>query len=159
VESVKYVYTSADKFDSRFDDCTGFASSLNNELKQILEEEASESKKIKIIQEEIVKRKNLVEQQVEINIVEVIERNAQQIDQEAVTGWMNSPGHRANILTANFDETGIGIAQVKNYFIITQVFITRSDCGYQTGPCCEKEGYYPYCYVPLGCEEMVCVEK
>ena len=28
-----------------------------------------------------------------------------------VDGWMNSPGHRRNILTSGFDEIGIGIAQ------------------------------------------------
>lgn len=28
---------------------------------------------------------------------------------DTVEGWMNSPGYRANILTADFDETGIGV--------------------------------------------------
>jgi uncharacterized protein YkwD len=30
--------------------------------------------------------------------------------QAVVTGWMNSPGHRANILNANFTEIGVGVA-------------------------------------------------
>jgi uncharacterized protein YkwD len=47
--------------------------------------------------------------------------------QQAVSGWMNSPGHRANILNPNFTHTGIGIAAVprdgKGYIYATQVFI------------------------------------
>jgi hypothetical protein len=30
--------------------------------------------------------------------------------EESVREWMNSPGHRKNILTKEFDETGVGIA-------------------------------------------------
>lgn len=32
----------------------------------------------------------------------------QQTPEEVVAGWMNSPGHRANILNGNFQEIGIG---------------------------------------------------
>ena len=37
--------------------------------------------------------------------------NANATPQAVVNGWMNSPGHRANILNANFTEIGIGYAQ------------------------------------------------
>ncbi len=33
----------------------------------------------------------------------------------AVTGWMNSPGHRANILNAGYQDVGFGIANVAEY--------------------------------------------
>lgn len=33
----------------------------------------------------------------------------------AVTGWMNSPGHRANILNGAYSEVGFGIANSPNY--------------------------------------------
>ena len=33
---------------------------------------------------------------------------------EVVEGWMNSPGHRANILNANFTEIGIGYEYLEN---------------------------------------------
>jgi hypothetical protein len=33
----------------------------------------------------------------------------------AVIGWMNSPGHRANILNGEYQEVGFGIANAKNY--------------------------------------------
>ena len=43
--------------------------------------------------------------------------------QAAVTGWLNSPGHRAN-LEGNFDLTGVGVAHSGNSFFFTQIFLT-----------------------------------
>ncbi|MEU6214937.1 CAP domain-containing protein [Streptomyces sp. NPDC047023] len=43
---------------------------------------------------------------------------------QVMSGWMNSSGHRANILNCNFKEIGIGLAQPGNYW--TQVFGTGS---------------------------------
>ncbi|MEK4028142.1 S-layer homology domain-containing protein [Pseudobacillus sp. FSL P4-0506] len=41
-------------------------------------------------------------------------------------GWMNSPGHRANILNPNYKEMGIGIAKGGDYGIYyTQMFVKR----------------------------------
>lgn len=34
---------------------------------------------------------------------------------DTLTGWMASPGHRANILNANFSQVGFGIARSNNY--------------------------------------------
>lgn len=34
---------------------------------------------------------------------------------DAITGWMNSPSHRANMLDSAFDEVGFGIANSPNY--------------------------------------------
>ncbi|MDP2676947.1 MAG: peptidoglycan-binding protein [bacterium] len=42
-----------------------------------------------------------------------------------VKGWMDSPGHRANILTPHFDSGGIGVVAVNDYFIITHNFVDR----------------------------------
>jgi uncharacterized protein YkwD len=45
-------------------------------------------------------------------------------DSVAVSGWMNSSGHRRNILDRQFNETGIGVAQTRDgRTYITQVFI------------------------------------
>ena len=41
--------------------------------------------------------------------------------QAVVDGWMNSPGHRANILNANFTQIGVGYVADGNYW--TQLFI------------------------------------
>ena len=43
--------------------------------------------------------------------------------QTAVTGWLNSPGHRTN-LEGNFDLTGVGVAHSGNSFFFTQIFLT-----------------------------------
>ncbi len=43
-----------------------------------------------------------------------------------MSSWMNSPGHRANILSKNFTEIGVGVAKSKNGTIYwTQQFIGR----------------------------------
>lgn len=47
--------------------------------------------------------------------------------QEVVNSWMNSPGHRANILSRSYTHTGVGVAKKANgtlYF--TQVFLKPS---------------------------------
>lgn len=42
----------------------------------------------------------------------------------AVDGWMDSPGHRANILTPAYDRTGVGIAvDDEGAYYFTQIFI------------------------------------
>lgn len=41
--------------------------------------------------------------------------------QAVVDGWMNSPGHRANILNASFTQIGVGYVASGNYW--TQMFI------------------------------------
>jgi uncharacterized protein YkwD len=44
----------------------------------------------------------------------------------AVAGWMNSPGHRKNILNKNLAESGIGVAvSDSGRVFFTQVFATR----------------------------------
>ncbi len=43
-----------------------------------------------------------------------------------VQAWMNSPGHRANILNANFTEIGVGYASGGSHrYYWTQMFIAR----------------------------------
>jgi uncharacterized protein YkwD len=46
----------------------------------------------------------------------------QKTPQEVVTGWMNSPGHRANILNAKFNKIGIGVYQKDGVYYWTQLF-------------------------------------
>jgi uncharacterized YkwD family protein len=50
----------------------------------------------------------------------------QKTPQEVMTAWMNSEGHRKNILNSSFTEIGIGIAKDKNGRLYwTQMFIGR----------------------------------
>lgn len=52
----------------------------------------------------------------------------------AVDGWMDSPGHRANILTAGFTHTGMGVASDGDGgYYFTQLFVTFSKDG-EAGP-------------------------
>jgi uncharacterized protein YkwD len=41
----------------------------------------------------------------------------------AVQGWMNSPGHRENILRPVYTETGIGVWREGNTYYFTQLFL------------------------------------
>jgi len=41
----------------------------------------------------------------------------------AIEGWMKSEGHRANILTGSFRETGVGIWRDGTVYHLTQVFV------------------------------------
>ena len=43
--------------------------------------------------------------------------------QAVVNGWMNSSGHRANILSANYTHIGVGYVSAGNYW--TQMFISK----------------------------------
>ncbi|MGN0977744.1 MAG: CAP domain-containing protein, partial [Faecousia sp.] len=43
--------------------------------------------------------------------------------QAVVNGWMNSSGHRANILNANFTHIGVGYVSGGNYW--TQMFLAK----------------------------------
>lgn len=45
----------------------------------------------------------------------------QHTPQEVMTGWMNSPGHRANILNSTYTQIGVGYVADGNYW--TQLFI------------------------------------
>ena len=51
--------------------------------------------------------------------------NAPQPVALAVKGWMNSPGHRANILRAGLTHTGVGIFKKGDTYYFTQLFIQR----------------------------------
>jgi uncharacterized protein YkwD len=41
----------------------------------------------------------------------------------AMQGWMNSPGHRANILRAGFTHTGVGACVQEGAYFFTQIFL------------------------------------
>lgn len=48
----------------------------------------------------------------------------QRTPQEVMNAWMNSPGHRANILGANYNQIGVGVAKASNGTLYwTQEFI------------------------------------
>ena len=57
------------------------------------------------------------------NIADFFDHGSAQLTAEAIVrAWMNSPGHRANILATNFDDLGVGIASINGRIFATQVF-------------------------------------
>jgi hypothetical protein len=105
---------------------------------------------------EIEKRKKEVATRPRTEWVKVTWMKQGDIENEFIESWMNSPGHRNNILTTDFDEAGVGVAEVNDFIIATQVFIQRAECGYETGPCCQIPGYLPTCFHPLKCVGATC---
>lgn len=48
----------------------------------------------------------------------------QRSPQEVMNAWMNSPGHRANILSPSYNQIGVGVAKASNgTYYWTQMFI------------------------------------
>lgn len=137
-------------------DCLTDIRKTDAEFKARLEQETDELKKLNLVQSELAKRKNKFDISTPVKLDEIEWKSEEAIATAAVTRWLNSPGHRENMLKSDYDETGIGTAYINGHFITTQVFITRADCGFETGPCCEKPGYYPYCFTPLSCAQGIC---
>lgn len=139
------------------DECQAELQEWNNSLKDSLHNLDSEQEKLELIQSELAKRQEAFDQAPGYELYSVDWLDQEEAAQKTVQGWLESPGHRENMLDGKFNEAGMGAAYVNGYLITTQVFITRAGCGYQTGKCCEKEGYYPYCFEGLECNAGLCV--
>ncbi len=137
-------------------DCQEKINLLNENYESRVKALATDAEKINAVKSEAAARAGLLAQAKTISVSGLEWHDASEVERQATSGWMASPGHRANILGADYNQSGLGIARVKDYIIITQVFIKTADCGYQGGPCCEKTGYYPYCYLPLECQNNLC---
>lgn len=48
--------------------------------------------------------------------------SAEAVAREMVADWMNSPGHRANILRDRYNQLGVGVVKLGNRWMATQVF-------------------------------------
>lgn len=153
---IKVSFKSGDPAENDLAQCSVLRDQYDIPFKVKMEEDISRAEKEAIIKSEIAKRtaKFLSMSVVEVETIDWV--NKEEIVNETVQGWMNSPGHRANILTADFDEAGMGVVIANGYVISTQVFIKRASCGYKGGACCVKTGYYPYCYSPYGCNNNIC---
>ena len=135
---------------SSADSCQAAVDADNNALKASLESNTiSPQAKINLINSEIAKRTLEMAAESPVNVTSISYLTNDQMASYVVTGWMNSPGHRANILQAAYNESGIGVAYVNGYIIATQDFIERVSCGYQGAPCCPTYS----CYVPNSCQQ------
>jgi uncharacterized protein YkwD len=131
------------------DTCMANVQSANDALKASLESNISTQDKLNLITSELAKRKTELAEEGTINVVSLTYTSDDEMASAIVLGWMNSPGHRANILTAAYNESGIGVAYVNGYIIATQDFITRVSCGYKGAVCCPSYS----CYVPNNCQQ------
>lgn len=57
--------------------------------------------------------------------------SAAELAEIIVEGWMNSPGHRANILEPSVERLGVGVRRVGGSIMATQLF---TNAGYLTNP-------------------------
>jgi len=154
VYNVTYSFDDPIRFE--LEACAGKREELDQKFKAELENLETEEEKKNFIYLEIEKRKEIYDNTGDINFNNAYWKNEKILAWETVDGWMNSPGHKANIVNENFNQSGIGVVFVNGYAISTQVFIKKIDCGYKGAECChEKETIY--CYAPNSCEEGVCL--
>jgi uncharacterized protein YkwD len=145
--------------ETSLENCREQMTAWNNELKQNLDKIQSVDTRLAIIRAELDRRKGAFADAPEYPLDSVRWLTRDEAAVKTVQGWLDSPGHRENMLDTEFDEAGIGSVYINGYLISTQVFITRTGCAYLKGPCCEKEGYYPYCFEGLECKAGVCVDS
>ena len=60
-------------------------------------------------------------------------RQVRSLAQKIVVGWMNSPGHRENILAPNYSHLGVGVMAKNQEIRATQVFIGITAAGISPG--------------------------
>ncbi len=52
-------------------------------------------------------------------------RKTQQVAQEIVDSWMNSPGHRENLLSPHYTHLGVGVSSRQDKILATQEFVGK----------------------------------
>lgn len=154
--SLKIRYKASEPIDKIIEECQNTRIEWDNQFKSTLDLAETEEEKKVILSSERSKRMKEFTRSFEMNVEETEWHTNDYLATESVLGWMESPGHRENILNGEYDEAGVGAAYIDGYFIVTQVFIKRADCGFSGGACCTKEGYYPYCFIPLSCSDDIC---
>lgn len=153
---VKMRYQSFSQGQAEIRACEDNRSSLEAEFSSRLDEIEDDLEKKLVVEEEITKRTEAFNKEHEVQVVEIKWDEQGILAAKTVEGWMNSQGHKEIILGEDYNEAGVGATFVNGYLITTQIFIKRSDCGFLSGPCCQKQGYYPYCFTPLTCRHDKC---
>ena len=158
VSSAYYTVTYRPGFgiEEKLENCDNLRHKQEQGFLSTMDKAETEAEKISVLKKEINDREKAYLQGSVVEIDNLNWRDEDKVAQDTVKGWMDSPGHRANILTSEYDESGLGVAKVNGYVISSQTFIERAECGYQGGTCCQDEGYYPWCYSPLSCNNNIC---
>lgn len=58
-----------------------------------------------------------------VTFVREVRHNPEDVINLAIDGWMNSQGHRENMLYGGYTISGVGVVKVNEYYIITQNFL------------------------------------
>lgn len=154
--STTVLFSYDDPSQTYFNSCPERRDEMDENFKTKLDNEEDIDEKKEIIKTELSLRAVEFEKEYPLHVNEQKWHTSGEVISETVQGWMNSPGHKANILEESYNESGIGVATVGGYLISTQVFIKRAECGYKSGGCCVEKGYFPYCFSGLTCEQGVC---
>ncbi len=85
--------------------------------------DGTEEDRVQLFREIIQKSKNALKNLTPITWVNKEWRTEKEIAELTVDGWMNSPGHRDNILRKEYSTAAIGIVAVNDYLIITHNFL------------------------------------
>lgn len=83
----------------------------------------SAQEKRELLNEEIEKRKEYLENTPEVNWINRQWKDIDDIADQAVEMWMNSEGHRHNLLNEEFEKSGVGVSFAGDFAIITHVLV------------------------------------
>ena len=116
------------------ENCVAKRANFDNAFAANLDRADTAGKKLDVVRAEVAKRASAYRNEAALPVAEIDWFSSEELAADMVAGWMESEGHRKNILDPDYGEAGIGLAEVDGYVISTQVFIERADCGYETGP-------------------------
>ena len=84
----------------------------------------------------------------------------EELAREIVQEWLNSPGHRRNLLDPDFTHLGTGVfveTELEAVYAV-QIYRRKVSCGYPSGPCCRnpRNPSWKMCQVPFHCVDDRC---
>ena len=85
-------------------------------------------------------------------------RQSHNLAQKVIVGWMNSPGHRKNILDPGYTHLGVGVMSKNQEVKATQVFIGMAGAGISPSPGFPEKMNLWSCRAK-GCARFACHRK
>ncbi len=103
----------------------GGAEPICPEAPKFTHEDGTREARMALFDDVLQKSLTAVAGQKPANIINKRWYTIEDIASTTVNGWMNSPGHRENILRSEYNVSGMGIVMVNDYIIITHNFVYR----------------------------------
>lgn len=94
-------------------------------IEQFTISEGLPEERMRLYQEALNQRAIIIASISPVQVVSKDWRTEEEITTITIKGWMDSAGHRQNILNPEFNFGGVGIAQANDYLIITHNMISR----------------------------------